>query len=90
MTACAACAAASKKKAWRDEPMSDAQKGMLKRLGAYEAGLSKGQASQRIALLTTLAVVKPVEAQREREAARNVQRVLITPAPMQSLDTRLE
>ena len=81
---------ASKKKAWRDEPMSDAQKGMLKRLGAYEAGLSKGQASQRIALLTTLAVVKPVEAQREREAARNVQRVLITPAPMQSLDTRLE
>ena len=55
---------------------------MLRRLGAYEAGLTKGAAAQRITLILGVSKVKPVEVQREREAARNVQRVLITPAPV--------
>ena len=73
---------ASKKKDWRKEPATERQENMLRRLGAYEAGLTKGAAAQRITLILGVSKVKPVEVQREREAARNVQRVLITPAPV--------
>jgi superfamily II DNA or RNA helicase len=39
---------AGKRKPWRDKPMSEAQANYLRKLGAFKAGLTSGQAAQRI------------------------------------------
>ena len=55
---------------WRSKPMSEAQSNYLRSLGAWQPGLTSGQAAQRITHVVTVRAAKVLERKLETEVLR--------------------
>ena len=64
---------AGRKRIWRDRPMSEAQANYLRRLGAFQPGLTSGSAAQRISHVLTRQAVKQAEQVKQKELIRRAQ-----------------